>query len=217
MVAAGNADEGNANEGIGEEGKADAIHLFELFRHFPPHSSHSSRPTRKVTPPQQLVEAEGNADAGYEDEGNPNEGNVDKMYFFVFCCTSPIICLIHLICLRPTSKVTPQEQPMEGEGNSFDEDNDDEMYLFADDESEYVEAELDEDSESTEETEEPPPKRNFISIRRKIEIAEAAVRGRSIPGFTLRGLARDNNLQGIQNQGQGSRSSPTRSSSVKVN
>ena len=120
------------------------------------------------------------------------------MYFFVFCCTSPIICLIHLICLRPTSKVTPQEQPMEGEGNSFDEDNDDAMYLFADDESEYVEAELDEDSKSTEETEEPPPKRNFISIRRKIEIAEAAVRGRSIPGFTLRGLARDNNLQGNQ-------------------
>ena len=144
------------------------------------------------------MEAEGNADAGNEDEGNPNEGNVDEMYFFVFCCTSPIICLIHLICLRPTSKVTPQEQPMEGEGNSFDEDNDDAMYLFADDESEYVEAELDEDSESTEETEEPPPKRNFISIRRKIEIAEAAVRGRSIPGFTLRGLARDNNLQGNQ-------------------
>ena len=48
MVAAGNADEGNANEGIGEEGKADAIHLFELFRHFPPHSSHSSRPTCKT-------------------------------------------------------------------------------------------------------------------------------------------------------------------------
>ena len=46
-------------------------------------------------------------------------------------------------------------------GGNADEGNEDEMYLFSDDESENIEAELDEDSVSTEE---PPPKRNFISI-----------------------------------------------------
>ena len=80
-------------------------------------------------------------------------------------------------------------------GGNADEGNDDEMYLFSDDDSEDIEAELDEASVSTED---PPPKRNFISIRRKIEIAEAAVRGKTIPGFTLRGLAQENNLQGNQ-------------------
>ena len=80
-------------------------------------------------------------------------------------------------------------------GGNADEGNEDEMYLFLDDESENIEAELNKDSVSTEE---PPPKRNFISIWQKIEIAEAAVRGKTIPGFTLRGLARENNLQGNQ-------------------
>ena len=67
--------------------------------------------------------------------------------------------------------------------------------MFSDDKSENIEAELDEDSVSTDE---PRPKCNFISIRRKIEIAEAAVRGKTIPGFTLGGLAQENNLQGNQ-------------------
>ena len=83
----------------------------------------------------------------------------------------------------------------EGNKNEENEDKGNAMYLFSDDDSGYIEAELDEDSVSTEE---PPPKRNFISIQRKIEIAEAAVRGKTIPGFTLRGLARENNLQGNQ-------------------
>ena len=87
-----------------------------------------------------------------------------------------------------------EDEEDEDEGNA-DKGNEDEMYLFPDDESDYIEAELDEDSVSTEE---PPPKRNFISIQRKIEIAEAAVRGKTIPGFTLRGLAWENNLQGNQ-------------------
>ena len=86
------------------------------------------------------------------------------------------------------------DEGIEARGNA-DEGNEDKMYLFSDDESENIEAELDEDSVSTEE---PPPKRNFISIRQKIEIAEAAVRGETIPGFTLCGLARENNLQGNQ-------------------
>ena len=157
------------------------------------------------------MEAEGNADEGNEDDGNADEGNVnvDEMYLFIclyFFDTSPLIRLpphsSH--SSRPTSKVTPQEQRMEAEatadegieaGGNSDEGNDDEMYLFSDDDSEDIEAELDEDSVSTED---PPPKRNFISIRRKIEIAEAAVRGKTIPGFTLRGLAQENNLQGNQ-------------------
>ena len=67
-----------------------------------------------------------------------------------------------------------EDEEDEDEGNA-DKGNEDEMYLFPDDESDYIEAELDEDSVSTEE---PPPKRNFISIQRKIEIAEAAVRGK---------------------------------------
>ena len=123
------------------------MYLFELFLQLLPHLSHSSRPTSKVTPQEQRMEAEGNADEGIEAGGIADEGNED------------------------------------------------EMYLFSDDESENIEAELDEDSVSTDE---PPPKRNFISIQRKIEIAEAAVRGKTIPGFILRGLARENNLQGNQ-------------------
>ena len=78
-----------------------------------------------------------------------------------FFDTSPLICLPpHLShSSRPTSKVTPQEQPMEGEGtadegveagHNADEGNDDEMYLFSDDDSEDIEAELDKDSISTE-------------------------------------------------------------------
>ena len=47
-------------------------------------------------------------------------------------------------------------------GGNADEGNEDEMYLFLDDESENIEAELNKDSVSTEEP--PPPKRNFISI-----------------------------------------------------
>ena len=112
------------------------------------------------------MEAEGNADEGNEDDGNADEGNVtvDEMYLFIclyFFDTSPLIRLpphsSH--SSRPTSKVTPQEQQMEAEatadegiearGNA-DEGNDDEMYLFSDDDSEDIEAELDEDSVSTE-------------------------------------------------------------------
>ena len=52
------------------------------------------------------------------------------------------------------------DEGIEARGNA-DEGNEDEMYLFSDDESKNIEAELDEDSISTEE---PPPKRNFISI-----------------------------------------------------
>ena len=83
MVAAGNADEGNANESIGEEGKADAIHLFELFRHFPPHSSHSSRPTRKTKVIQTKVL-----------ETKVRQTQYISLNFFD---TSPLIRLIHLI------------------------------------------------------------------------------------------------------------------------
>ena len=147
MEAEGNADDGNEDEGTADEGNEDEMYLFELFLQLLPHSSHSSRPTSKVTPQEQRMEAEGNADEGIEAGGIADQGNED------------------------------------------------EMYLFLDDESENIEAELDEDSVSTEE---PPPKCNFISIRRKIEIAEAAVRGKTIPGFTLRGLAWENNLQGNQ-------------------
>ena len=52
------------------------------------------------------------------------------------------------------------DEVIEARGNA-DEGNEDEMYLFSDDESENIEAELDEDSVSTEE---PPPKRKFVSI-----------------------------------------------------
>ena len=87
---------------------------------------------------------------------------------------------------------TPQEQQQEAQDP---EDNNDEMYLFLDDESDDIETELDDDTVSTQEHHRT---RNFISIRWKIEIAEAAVRGKHSPGFTLRGLARENNLQGNQ-------------------
>ena len=83
---------------------------------------------------------------------------------------------------------TPQEQQQEAQDP---EGNDDEMYLFSDDESDYIETELDDGTVSTQEHHH---KQNFISIRRKIEIAEAAVRGENSPGFTLRGLAWENNL-----------------------
>ena len=89
------------------------IYLFELFFQILPHLSHSSCPASKVTPQEQRMEAEGNADEGIEAGGIADKGNED------------------------------------------------EMYLFSDDESENIEAELDEDSVSTDE---PPPKRNFISI-----------------------------------------------------
>ena len=87
---------------------------------------------------------------------------------------------------------TPQEQQQEAQDP---EDNNDEMYLFLDDESDHNETELDDDTVSTQEHHRT---RNFISIRRKIEIAEASVRGKHSPGFTLRGLAWENNLQGNQ-------------------
>ena len=89
---------------------------------------------------------------------------------------------------------TPQEQQQEAQDP---EDNDNEMYLFLDDESDYIETELDDNTVSTQEHHRT---RNFISIRQKIEIAEAAVRGKHSPGFTLRGLAWENNLQGNQIQ-----------------
>ena len=87
---------------------------------------------------------------------------------------------------------TPQEQQQEAQDP---EDNGDEMYLFSDDESDYIETELDDNTVSTQEHHRT---RNFISIRWKIEIAEAAVRGKNSPGFTLHGLAWENNLQGNQ-------------------
>ena len=54
------------------------------------------------------------------------------------------------------------------------------MYLLSDDESEYIETELDNDTVSTQEHHH---KLNFISIRWKIEIAEAAVRGKTALGL----------------------------------
>ena len=87
---------------------------------------------------------------------------------------------------------TPQEQQQEAQDP---EDNGDEKYLFSDDESDYIKTELNDDTVSTQEHHRT---RNFISIRQKIEIAEAAMRGKNSPGFTLRGLARENNLQGNQ-------------------
>ena len=59
--------------------------------------SHSSRPIRKVTPQEQRMEAEGNADKGNEYEGNADEGNEDEMYLFELFYTSPLIRLIHLV------------------------------------------------------------------------------------------------------------------------
>ena len=87
---------------------------------------------------------------------------------------------------------TPQEQQQEAQDP---EGNDDKMYLFSDDESDYIETELDDNTVSTREHH---PKQKFISIQQKIEIAEAAVRGENSPGFTFHGLARENNLQGNQ-------------------
>ena len=87
---------------------------------------------------------------------------------------------------------TPQEQQTEAQ---VPEGNEDEMYLFSDDESDCIEAELDKDTVLTKEHHR---KRNFISIQWKIEIAEAAVRGKNSPGFTLHGLAWENNIQGNQ-------------------
>ena len=108
---------------------------------------------------------------------------------------------------------TPQEQQMEAqqpEGNGWNdgttpqeqqteaqepEGNEEQMYLFSDDESNYIE---DESKEDTVQTEELHSKQNFISIQSKIEIEEAAIRGKNYPGFTLHGLAWENNMQGNQ-------------------
>ena len=87
---------------------------------------------------------------------------------------------------------TPQEQQQDAQDP---EDNDDEMYLLSDDESDYIKTELDDDTVSTQEHH---CTQNFISIQWKIEIAEGAVRGENSNGFTLRGLAQENNLQGNQ-------------------
>ena len=87
---------------------------------------------------------------------------------------------------------TPQEQQMEAQEP---EGNEEQMYLFSYDESDYIEAESEEDRVQTEEHH---SKQNFISIRQKIEIAEAAVRGKNNPGFKLCGLAWENNMQGNQ-------------------
>ena len=85
---------------------------------------------------------------------------------------------------------TPQEQQMEAQQL---EGNEGQMYLFLDDESDYIE---DESEEDTVQTEQQHSKQNFISIQQKIEIAEAAIRGKNCPGFTLRGQAQENNMQG---------------------
>ena len=53
---------------------------------------------------------------------------------------------------------TPQEQQQEAQDP---EGNDNKMYLFSDDESDYIKAELDDDTVSTQEHHR---KRNFISI-----------------------------------------------------
>ena len=76
MEAEGNADEGNEDDGNANEGNVnvDEIYLFICFYFFdtsplirlPPHSSHSSRPTSKVTPQEQQMEAEATADEGIE-------------------------------------------------------------------------------------------------------------------------------------------------------
>ena len=72
---------------------------------------------------------------------------------------------------------TPHEQQEEAQDP---EGNDDEMYLFSDDESDYIETELDDNTVSTQEYHH---KRNFISTRWKIEIAEASVRGETALGL----------------------------------
>ena len=132
-----------------------------------------------TTPQEQQTEAQQHDDNGCDNGTTPQEQQMEAQQQDDNGCDNG---------------TTPQEQQMEEqepEGNE-DEGNEDKMYLFLDDASDYIEDELDEDSVSTEE---PQHKCNFISIRQKIEIAEAAVRGETSPGFTLRGLAWENNLQ----------------------
>ena len=65
-----------------------------------------------------------------------------------------------------------EQQPDDNEGcDDLDNDNG-QMYLFSDDESNEIE---DESEEDTVQTEQHHSKRNFISIQQKIEIAEAAI------------------------------------------
>ena len=87
---------------------------------------------------------------------------------------------------------TPQEHQMEAQQP---EGNEGQMYLFSDDESDYIE---DESKEDTVKTEQNHSKQNFISIWCETEIAEAAIWGKNCPGFTLHGLAWESNMQGNQ-------------------
>ena len=75
------------------------------------------------------------------------------------------------------------------------EGNEGQMYLFSDDESDYIENESKKDTVKTEQNH---SKQNFISIWCKIEIAEAAIWGKNCRGFTLCGLAWESNIQGNQ-------------------
>ena len=67
--------------------------------------------------------------------------------------------------------------------------------MFSDDKSDYIEDESDKDAVQTEQHH---SKQNFISIWWKIEISEAAIRGKNSPGFTLHGLAWETNMQSNQ-------------------
>ena len=81
---------------------------------------------------------------------------------------------------------TPQEQQMEAQQP---EGNEGQMYLFSDDESDNIE---DESKEDTVKTEQNHSKQIFISIWCMIEIAEAAIWGRTalaLPSVVWHGKA----------------------------
>ena len=136
-----------------------------------------------TTPQEQQTEAQQQDDNGCNDGTTPQEQQMEAQQHDGNDCNNG---------------TTPQEQQTEAQQQDKaqePEGNEDEIYLFSDDESDCIEAELDKDTVLTKE---PRHKRNFISIRWKIEIAEAAVRGENSPGFTLCGLAWENNIQGNQ-------------------
>ena len=81
---------------------------------------------------------------------------------------------------------TPQEQQTEAQQP---EGNEGQMYLFSDDESDYIEDESDED---TVQTEQHHSKQNFISIQQRLLLGERTAL--ALPS----GLAQENNMQGNQ-------------------
>ena len=72
-------------------------------------------------------------------------------------------------------------------GGNADEGNEDKMYLFSDDESENIEAELDEDSVSTEE---PLPNAISFPSNRKLKLLRLLLGGKpslDLPSVVLHG------------------------------